>query len=436
MMRIFKILFRTLRYRNFRLFFFGQGISLVGTWMEIVAMSWLVYRMTDSPFLLGVVAFSGQIPTFVLSPFAGIVADRVNRHRILVVTQALSMIQAFILAALAITGTIQVWHIVALGFFLGIINSFDIPARQAFIVEMVERKENLANAIALNSSMFNAARLIGPPIAGAIIAVSGEGTCFLLNAVSFIAVIVSLLMMRVKEPVRPAKSQDIIKELKEGFLYTFGFPPIRFIILLLAVISIMGASYVVLLPVFARDVLKGGPQTFGLLMAAVGVGALAATAYLASRRTVVGLGRIIPRCAVLFAAGLIAFAFSRTLWFSLILLAVSGFGFMAHMAASNTIIQTIVDDDKRGRVMSLYTMAFIGTAPLGSLMAGALANKIGAGNTVILGGVICIIASMIFASKLPIIKALIHPIYRKMGIIPEVASGIGAATSMTIPPEE
>ena len=431
-----KAIFRALRYRNFRLFFIGQGISLIGTWMQAIAMSWLVYRMTNSPLMLGIVGFSSQIPTFIFSPFAGLAADRMDRRRILIITQTLFMIQAAILAVLTLTGTIAVWHIIALGIFLGLVNSFDIPARQSFLVEMVERKEMLGNAIALNSLMFNAARLIGPSIAGILIAIVGEGTCFLLNAVSFIAVIISLAVMRVnKREIAPGKVR-MWEDLKEGFSYTFGFQPIRYIILLLAVISLMGASYVVLMPVFAKDVLMGGPGTFGLLMAAVGIGALGATIFLASRKSIVGLGDIIPVCASIFAGGLIIFSFSHTLWLSMLLLAISGFGFMTHMAASNTILQTVSDDDKRGRVMSFYTMAFMGMMPVGSLLAGTLADKIGAGNTIILGGSSCILASAIFATKLPLIRKMIHPIYRKIGIIPEVASGVGAATRLTLPPED
>ena len=429
-------IFRALRYRNFRIFFVGQGVSLIGTWMEVIAMSWLVYRLTNSPFLLGVVAFASQIPTFVLSPLAGVIADRVDRRRMLVLTQTLSMVQALLLAVLTLTGVIHVWHLIILGVILGCINSFDIPIRQAFIVEMVEKRENLGNAIAMNSLMFNAARLIGPSIAGFVIAVTGEGICFLINAMSFLAVIWSLLMMDVHEKSSLSGRTDVMRQLKEGFDYAFGFAPIRYILMLLSAISLMGASYVVLMPVFARDVLKGGPGTLGFLMASVGVGAIVATIYLASRKSVVGLGKMIPICASIFAAGLIAFSFSRTQWLSFALLMVSGFGFMTHMACSNTILQTIVDEDKRGRVMSFYTMSFMGTAPLGCLLAGWLASRIGATNTLILGGASCIAASAAFATRLPLIRKLIHPIYRKIGIIPEVASGIGAATRLSVPSED
>ncbi|MDD5422428.1 MAG: MFS transporter [Candidatus Omnitrophota bacterium] len=432
-----KVVFRTLDYRNFRLFFAGQLISLIGTWMEMIAMSWLVYRMTNSVFLLGIVGFSSQIPAFLLSPITGVMADRWDRHKTLIVTQTLSMVQAFTLAVLTLTGVVEVWHIIALGIFLGCVNSLDMPARQSFIVEMVEKKENLSNAIALNSLMFNAARLIGPSLAGIVVAMIGEGPCFLLNGISFFAVIASLLAMKINE--RPAANKGparLMEDIKEGFMYAFGFVPIRLILFLLSVISLMGASYVVLMPVYARDILHGGPEAFGFLMSAAGIGAMAATIYLASRKSVLGLGRMMPIYSSIFAGALILFSMSRVLWLSLVLMVFIGYGFMAHMAASNTILQTIVDDDKRGRVMSLYVMSFIGVAPVGSLLAGSLASTIGVTWTLIIGGVTCIGASIYFAGKLPLIRQHIHPIYRKIGIIKEVASGIGAATGMSVPPED
>ena len=431
-----KNIFRTLRYRNFRLFFIGQNISLIGTWMQQVAMGWLVYRLTNSVFLLGVLGFSGQIPTFILSPLGGVVADRFNRHKILIITQALSMMQALVLSALIFTGAVQVWHILGLGFFLGCINSFDIPARQSFLVEMVEKKENLGNAIALNSLMFNAARLIGPSIAGLIIAISGEGVCFLLNGLSFCAVIWSLVSMKIARRIIPIRDKNILEGIWEGFRYTFGFEPIRLILILLSVISVMGMSYIVLMPVFARDILRGGPQTLGFLMASGGIGAAVATIYLASRKSIVGLGRLIPISAVIFAVAIMLFSMSRNLWLSVIILAVVGFGLMVNMAACNTILQTISDDDKRGRVMSFYTMSFMGMAPIGSLAAGALAGRIGVTSTLIIGASACIAAALLFTSKLSIINAQIHPIYRKIGIIPEVASGLNIASELTLPSED
>jgi len=429
-------MFRTLRYGNFRLFFAGQGISLIGTWMQYVAMGWLVYRLTNSPFLLGVVGFASQIPTFIFSPFAGVFADRWNRHRTLIITQTLAMVQAFILAALTLTGTVEVWHIVVLGAFLGCVNAMDIPVRQSFLFEMVERKDNLANAIALNALMFNSARLVGPSFAGVVVVVFGEGVCFLINALSFLAVIASLLAMRIKAKEIRSEKVHVVAGLKEGLSYAFGFLPIRMILSLLGIISLMGMSYVVLMPVFARDILGGGPETLGFLVASTGVGALIATLYLASRKTVIGMGRLIPSSAALFAAGLILFSLSRVLWLSACLLAVTGFGMMVNMAASNTILQTIADDDKRGRVMSFYTVAFMGMAPIGSLAAGALASRIGVTNTLVAGGAICFLAAFIFALKLPLLRKAIHPIYRKIGIMPEVASGMNTAAELVVPPEE
>ena len=388
--------FRALQYRNFRLFFAGQSISLTGTWMQTIAMSWLVYRMTGSALLLGVVGFASQIPTFILSPFAGVLADRYNRHRIIILTQTLSMVQAFILAALTLTGVIAVWHIIALGIFLGCINSLDIPARQSFLIEMVEKKEVLGNAIALNSAIFNAARLIGPTLAGILVAVVGEGICFLINGISFLAVIVSLLLMKVKPRQIITERRHVLHELREGLVYAFGSASIRSILFLL---SMTGISYVVLMPIFAKEIHHGGAHTLGVLMATVGLGALIGTLYLASRKDHLKLERFISVSSIIFAIGLIFFALSRVLWFSLLMLVVTGFGFMVTTASCNTILQTNVDDDKRGRVMSLYTMAFMGMAPLGSLLAGALADKLGAPDAVILGGMICLLSILIFAKR-------------------------------------
>jgi len=391
-----KNIFRSLKYRNFRLFFIGQSISLIGTWMQSVAMSWLVYRMTGSALLLGVVAFSSQIPTFILSPFAGVFADRYNRHRIVIVTQALSMVQAFALAGLTLTGKIQVWQIITLGLFLGCVNAVDIPTRQSFLIDMVEQKEMLGNAIALNSAIFNGARLIGPTVAGILVAIVGEGICFLINALSFLAVIASLLMMKLTPKEEKGSASHVMKELKEGVIYAFGSRPIRLILFLLSIISMLGMSYIVLMPVFAKDIHHGGPETLGILMAAVGVGALIATLYLASRKEPPTLEKIIPGGAAIFACGVILFALSRVLWVSILLLVVTGFGFLATTASSNTIIQTVVHDDKRGRVMSFYAMAFMGMAPIGSLIAGAIANKLGATDALLIGGFSCLFATFVF----------------------------------------
>jgi MFS family permease len=424
---------RALRHRNFRLFFGGQSISLIGTWMQRVALGWLVYRLTNSPFLLGLVGFAGQIPAFLLAPLAGVLADRWNRQRILILTQAISMIQALTLSLLVLTGTVAIWHIILLSVFLGIINAFDMPTRQSFLVEMVEEKEDLANAIALNSSMVNSARLLGPSIAGILVAAVGEGICFLINGISYLTVIGALVAMKiVPKNLKPQRSR-VWYGLKEGFTYASAFAPIRAVLLLLALMSLMGMPYVVLMPVFAKDILHGGPHALGFLMGASGLGALIGAFYLASRKTVLGLGRLIAVAASIFGLGIIAFSFSRLLWLSLPLMLMTGVGQMVQMASSNTILQTIVDDDKRGRIMSFYTMAFMGGTPLGSLFAGTLASSIGTPHTLLIGGTTCLMGSVFFAHKLPALRKIVRPIYVKMGIIPEIASGIHSATELTMP---
>ena len=431
-----QLLLRALRSRNFRLFFAGQSISLVGTWMQQVAMSWLVYRLTGSAFLLGVVGFMSQIPTFLLAPVAGVLADRWDKRRLLVATQTLAMMQAAVLAFFVLAEAIQVWQILALSLILGLINTFDIPARQSFIVEMVDNREDLGNAIALNSSMFNAARLIGPSIAGLLVAAVGEGICFIINALSYLAVIIALLAMRLKAGELARARRHILHELREGIGYAFGFSPIRSILLLIALVSLMGMPYSILMPVFARDILHGGAHTFGFLLTASGCGALASTVYLASRKSVLGLGRVIVLSTFFFGAGIILFAFSNSLFLSLACLCLTGFGAMALIASCNTILQTVVEDDKRGRVMSLFTMSFIGMAPFGSLIAGALANIIGARYTLLIGGTSCLAGGVFFALQLPNIRKKIRPIYVKKGIIIEVAIGMHAASELTVPPED
>ncbi len=409
--------FRSLSHRNYRLFFGGQGLSLVGTWMQQIAVSWLVYRLTHSVFMLGVVGFAGRIPTFVLAPAAGVLVDRWNRHRTLVLTQILSMIQALILAILVLTGTVLVWQIIVLTVLLGLINAFDVPARQSFVVDMIGRKEDLGNAIALNSSMVNGARLVGPSLAGILIAVVGEGLCFLANAASFLAVIVSLLAMKGIPKKPKVVHAHFLRGLKEGFSYAFGFAPIRSLLLLLALVSLMGMGYMVLMPVFAKEILHGGPNTYGFLMGATGVGALAGALFLASRKSVVGLGRIIVAASSIFGVGLIGLSLTRSFILALVFMTVVGFGMMVQMASTNTVIQTIVDEDKRGRVMSFYAMAFMGMTPFGSLVAGSLANSIGVPYTVAIGGAGCIAGSMLFSRKLPELRRLVRPIYLRKGII-------------------
>jgi MFS family permease len=413
------LIFRALSHRNYRLFFGGQGISLIGTWMQQIAMSWLVYRLTHSALLLGVVGFTSRIPTFFLASLAGVLADRWNRHRIIVITQILSMIQAMMLAILVLTGTIVVWHIIFLGLFLGFVNALDIPTRQSFVVDMIEKREDLGNAIALNSSMVNGARLIGPSVAGLLIATLGEGMCFLLNGLSFIAVIVALLAMKITPKKREIKSSRVLQGLKEGFHYAFGFAPIRSLLLLLGLVSLMGMPYMVLMPIFAEKILQGGPKTLGFLLGATGVGAIAGSMYLASRKSVLGLDRIIVISSNFFGIGLIAFSLSRLFWLSLLMMLLTGFGMMVQMASTNTVLQTIVEEDKRGRVMSFYTMAFMGMAPFGSLLAGSLANNIGAPKTVMIGGIACILGSVLFATRLPTLRGMARTIYAEKGIISE-----------------
>lgn len=409
---------RALKFRNYRLFFGGQSLSLVGTWMTRLATSWLVYRMTGSAFLLGLTGFMSQIPAFVLGPFAGVWVDRLDRHRVLVVTQVLSMIQSFALAALALSHRITVPEILWLSVFQGIVNAFDMPARQAFLPQMVERREDLPNAIALNSSMVNGSRLIGPSLAGLVIAGFGEGYCFLIDGISYLAVIVSLLLMTVRVPQVRRAAESVSTELREGWRYVAEFPPVRNILLLLALVSFVGMPYTVLMPIFASRVLGGGAHTLGFLMGASGLGALGSAAWLASRKSVRGLLRVIPTMAGLFGVGIIAFGFSRWLPLSLALLLVTGFGMMQQMAASNTILQTIMEEDKRGRVMSYYAMAFQGTMPFGSLLAGWMAERIGAPATLALGGGVCLLAAGWFLSRMGEVRRALRPIYTQLGIIP------------------
>jgi MFS family permease len=399
------------------LFFGGQSISLIGTWMTRIATAWLVYRLTKSSLLLGTVSFAGQIPTFLLAPFAGVLVDRMNRRNVLVWTQVLAMVQSLALAALTLTKVINIHEILALSVFQGMINAFDMPGRQSFMVQMVEDRGDLSNAIAINSSMVNLARLVGPSLAGLVIAATNEGWCFLIDGVSYIAVIASLLLMRVNIDALKRSTASMLDQLKEGWTYVSSFVPIRTILLLFAVISLMGMPFVVLMPVFAAQVLHGGPHTLGFLMGALGVGALTSALSLVLRKSVRGLLKMIPIAAAVFGTGLIAFGLSHVLWLSLLLMLFTGFGMMQGLTASNTIIQTLVPDDKRGRVMSYYTVAFVGMAPFGSLMAGGLAHAIGAPHTVIFSGVACIAGSLWFWSRIKLIRKDMRPIYEQLGIL-------------------
>jgi MFS family permease len=421
---------RALRHRNYRLFFSGQSVSLIGTWITRIATSWLVYRLTHSALLLGLVGFCGQIPTLLLAPFAGVIVDRWDRHRILVWTQVLSALQSLALAVFSLTGAITVGWVLFLQILQGIINAFDTPARQAFVVQMIEDRADLPNAIALNSTMVNGSRIIGPSIGGIIIALVGEGWCFMIDAISYVAVIASLIAMRVT-PTAPRKSTDsVIDELRTGFRYVTGFPPVRTVLLLLALVSAMGMPYSVLMPVIASRVLHGGPHTLGFLMTASGLGAVAGALYLASRSSVLGLGRVMVASTLAFGLGIIGFGLARSLWVALLLLPIAGAGFMIEMASTNTILQTITEERLRGRVMAFYTMAFLGTAPLGSLLAGVVADRIGASATIVAGGVACLAGALWLALKLPLLREHVRPIYMEMGIIAAVQADVSKTPGM------
>jgi MFS family permease len=463
---------RALRGRNYQLFFVGQGVSLIGTWMQGTAQGWLVYRMTGSKALLGVVAFASQIMTLLLSPVAGVVADRTNRRRLLVITQTAALLQAVTLAALTLSGVIQVWHIVALAALMGSIMGLDIPVRQSFVVEMVDRREDLPNAIALNSSLFNAARIAGPALAGMLIAAltpsaspaptlapvvgalagvtaaptaaaagsavaaaglsslavrgaTGEGVCFLLNALSYLAVVGSLLAMRVKPRQLPTVRKRVLREMREGFAYVWSSVPMRSLLMLLAFMSLVGMQYAVLMPVFAEDILHGDARTQGLLLSSAGAGALTGAIYLANRQSVLGLGRLIALGPAVMGAALVGFALSRVQVLSCALLFVSGLGMMIQSASTNTLLQTIVDEDKRGRMMSIWTMSFAGMGTLGGLMVGGLAQGIGAPLTVVICGILCIAATLVFTRQLPRIRAATRPIYQRLGILPAAEGAKG-----------
>lgn len=411
-------LLRSLRSRNYRIFFSGQGVSLIGTWMQQTAMSWLVYRITGSAMALGVIGFAGQIPMLLLSPVAGVYADRMNRYHLLIATQALAMVQAFVLAALTLTGAVRIWHLFGLSLFLGMVYAFDMPVRQAFVVEMLEDRADLGNAIALNSFLFNGARLVGPSLAGILIGMSDEGVCFLINGLSFLAVLLALLFMKIRKRDIARTGKSLMEELRNGLRYVMEFTPLRYILINLALMSFMGMPYAVLMPVFAKDILKGGPETLGFLMASSGIGALMGALFLASRKSVLGLGRLIGVTSALFGAGIVLFGLSRSLLVSLVMIAVAGFGLMVQMVASNTIVQTIIEENMRGRVMSFFAMAFAGTMPFGSLYAGSLAASVGAPLTLTISGVMCIAGGLAFCLRLPRMRRMIRPIYHKMGILP------------------
>jgi MFS family permease len=425
--------FRALRHRNFRLFLSGQFVSLVGTWMQSVALGWLLYRLTRSPFLLGLAGFLTQIPSLVLSPLAGVWADRWNRHRLVIGTQALAMVQALALAGLVLSGREAIGPILLLNLLLGVVNAVDVPVRQTFVVEMVAGGEDLPNAIALNSSAFNLARLVGPSLAGVLVAWVGEGVVFLVNGLSYLAVIAALLAIRLP-PARTAApaGKELWAHLREGLEYVAGFRPIRAVLVLLAAVNLLGISAMVLLPVFAGDVMHGDADTLGLLVGSIGVGALAGALYMATRRSVMGLGRVIVVAVSVFGASLLLLSACRGPWAAAPVLACAGFGMMVHMASSNTIVQTLVDPEKRGRVMSLYAVAFMGSAPFGNLLMGAVASRIGAPWTAGLAGLCCLAGAAAFARALPALRREVLPIYQRLGVTPPEPEQEGAAVSQEL----
>lgn len=433
---------RALRHRNYRLFFAGQIVSLCGTFLTQTAMVYLVYHLTGSGTLLGATAFAGQVPTFILAPFAGVWVDRLNRHRLIVATQTLAMFQSFALAALAhfFAGqtNVLVPGLISLAFAQGLINAFDMPGRQAFLVEMLENRDDLANGIALNSTMVHAARLVGPSAAGLLIHFVGASLCFLIDGISYIGVIVALLAMRLRPSPPRSTGGSVLEELREGFGYVWGFAPMRAVLLLMALFSLTGMpAFSLLLVVFAKALTPNRyDETFGFLMGASALGALAGAIYLAARKSVVGLGRLIAIMGVCFGAVLIAFSFSQHLWLSMLIVPLGGCTMLIIFASANTLLQTLTEDEKRGRVMSFFTMAFVGMTPWGNLLAGRASDALGgnfpgASRTLQLAGVICIFAALSFALKLPAIRKVVRAIYVRKGILPrEVAAGLQAATEM------
>lgn len=410
---------RAFRHRNYRLFFCGQSLSVIGTWIQLIAMSWLVYRLTGSAWLLGVTGFAGQIAILLFAPFGGIWADRFERRKLLIVTQALAMAQGLLLAGLGYAGAIEVWHIIAMAMLLGVVMAFDTPIRQSFTSEMVPDKQDLPSALAFNGFMQNSGRMIGPTIAGLLLAVTSEAFCFLVNGISKIAVVTSILLMAIPTRPKSAAAARVWHGLREGVVYAWNIVPIRVLLPMLALVSITATPYQTLMPIFAAEVYAGGAETLGFLVGAAGLGGVVGMLYLASRRDVRGLTRWPVYASGIAGTALILFSYSRLLWFSLAMIAVAGFGIIVTAMSVSTVFQTIVEDQKRGRVMSFFTMAFLGMQPVGSLIAGALASWIGATHTLAAGGVCCIAGALVLWRKLPLLRAHIRPIYIRLGIIDE-----------------
>jgi MFS family permease len=411
-------IFSSLRSHNYRLYFIGQGVSLIGTWMQNIALSWLVYRLTGSVFLLGLIGFTSQIPTFILTPFTGVLTDRHNRLKIMTIAQVFFMLQALTMALLVLLNLIAVWHIIVLSIVFGIISAFDAPARQSLVVDLIDNPKNLGNAIALNSALFNGARLIGPAIAGIIIAVAGEGICFLLNTASFIAVIIALLLIRIPAKQVITQNSDFKKSFSEGFHYTFRSVPIRTLIILLAILSLFAFPFMVLLPAYAKEILHGSSDTLGFLMSGMGAGALLGAIIMAARKTVLGLGKIISINIGLLGLAVVLSSFSQTMLFSLIVLFFGGLSMILSLAAINTMLQNIADEDKRGRVMSFYAMALMGTQPIGNLLAGTIASGIGIRHTLLIGGIIAMLATLWFEFNRRSMRKYVRTIYVTKGILP------------------
>jgi len=417
---VVKNIFSSLRSRNYRFYFAGQGISLIGTWMQNVALSWLVYRLTGSLFLLGFIGFTSQIPTFVLGPFAGVLTDRYNRLKLMMLTQVLFMLQALAMTLLVLFNVVAVWHIIALSLVFGIITAFDAPARQSLVINLINDPNDLGNAIALNSALFNGARLIGPAIAGITIAVVGEGICFLLNTVSFLAVIFALSQVHITLKRATAHKSDFTKSFIEGFYYTFQSMPIRTLIILLAILSLFGFPFIVLLPAYAKEIMHGNADTFGFLMSALGAGALTGALIMAARKTVLGLGRIISLNTFILGLAVVLASFSKEMYFSLPVFYFGGLSMILALASINTMLQTIADEDKRGRVMSFYAMALMGTTPIGNLLAGIVASGFGIPLTILIGGIITVLSGVWFQLNRGSFRQYVRTIYINKGILPEI----------------
>lgn len=419
-----KGIFSSLRSRNYRIYFTGQGISNIGTWMQNIALSWMVYRLTGSVFLLGLIGFTSQIPTFFLAPFTGVLIDKYNRLKIMRLTQVFYMLQALTMTLLVLFNLIEVWHIIALSIVFGIVTAFDAPTRQSLVIDLIDKQEDLGNAIALNSAIFNGARLIGPAVAGIIIAAFGEGVCFLLNTLSFVAVIVALLLIKIPVKQATIHPTNFKESFSEGLHYTFQSMPIRTLIIMLASLSMAGFSFIVLLPAYAKEILNGSSDTLGYLMSAMGAGALIGAFYMAARKSVLGLGKIISVSVSLLGLSIVLAAFSGKMYFSLIVFFFSGLSMILSLSSINTMLQTIADQDKRGRVMSFYAMALMGTTPFGNLLAGTIASGIGIAYTILICGTITVLSGIWFGLNLKSLRINIRSIYVTKGILPGLPNDI------------